>query len=348
MVSLISFFFAKILPFEDTNQQKAKMAEASEIMKKAINTLSLCSAEKKPFTDKEFDINGTGLIGLENSPITTTLGSLEAKRTATNPNMGALIVHLLYKAGVREGDAVAVGASGSFPALIVAVMSAAKAMGVKPIIICSLGASQWGANRPEFHVLKMLECLSSSGVFSFLPAALSLGGERDAGKEMPAEARELLIRDIKNSGILFVQEEDLQVNVWTKMQVYEKDAGENGIKGFINIGGSWSNIGTSSKILDLKPGIVKTAKIPPVESRGLVFEMIYRKIPVVHLLYIKGLIESYGLPWDPSPLPEVGKGLVYRKAVQASPLFLLLAALYLCLILFLFFAFFRFGGRDIK
>ncbi|MCJ7579695.1 MAG: poly-gamma-glutamate system protein, partial [Candidatus Aminicenantes bacterium] len=318
------------------------MAEASEIMKKAISALSLCSAEKKQFTDKEFDINGTGLIGLENSPITTTLGSLEAKRTTTNPNMGALIVDLLYKAGVREGDAVAVGASGSFPALIVAVMSAAKAMGVKPIIICSLGASQWGANRPEFHVLKMLECLSSSGVYSFLPAALSLGGERDAGKEMPAEARELLIRDVEDSGILFVQEEDLQTNVRTKMQVYEKNAGENGIKGFINIGGSWSNIGTSSKILDLKPGLVKTGKIPPVESRGLVFEMIYRKIPVVHLLYIKGLIESYGLPWDPSPLPDVGKGLVYRKAVQESPLFLLIAVAYLCLMLVLFFVFFRF------
>ncbi|MCJ7583124.1 MAG: hypothetical protein MUP98_21610, partial [Candidatus Aminicenantes bacterium] len=71
MVSLIFFFFAKILPVEDANQQEAKMAEASEIMKKAISALSLCSAEKKQFTDKEFDINGTGLIGLENSPITT-------------------------------------------------------------------------------------------------------------------------------------------------------------------------------------------------------------------------------------------------------------------------------------
>ncbi len=335
VVSLLFFFFAKILPVGDKNLQTANMIQASEIMREAISTLSMCLAEKNQEINQEFDINGTGLIGIENSPITTTLGSLEAKRTTTNPNMGALVVHLLYEAGVREGDAVAVGASGSFPAMIVAVMSAAKAMGVNPIIICSLGASQWGANRPDFHILKMLECLSSAGVFDFRPAAVSLGGERDVGEGMPDETKELLIRDIEDSGILFMQEEDLPDNVRTKIQIYEKHAGENGIKGFINIGGSWANIGTSSEILNLKPGLVKISKIPPVESRGLVFEMADRHIPVVHLLYIKGLVEFYGLPWDPKPLPEVGKGLVYQKVVQDHPLFLLLAAVYLCVMVFL-------------
>ncbi|MFC2166680.1 poly-gamma-glutamate system protein [Acidobacteriota bacterium] len=334
-VSLVFFVFTKILPFEDKNQQKAKMIEASENMKKAMSALSLCAAEKIQFIDKNIDINRTGFIGIEDSSITTTLGNLESKRTTTNPNIGALIVYLLHKAGVKEGDAVAVGASGSFPAMIVAMMSAAKAMNINPIIICSLGASQWGANRPDFHLLNMLDCLSSAGVFSFQPAAISLGGERDIGEGMPDEARELLIRDIMDSGILFIQEEDLPSNVQIKMQIYEKHAGKNGIKGFVNIGGSWSNIGTSSKILDLKPGLVKTGEIPPVENRGLVFEMANQKIPVVHLLYIKGLVESYGLPWDPAPLPEIGKGRVYLKGVQDSPLFLIFSAVYLCVMVVL-------------
>ena len=64
-------------------------------------------------------------------------------------------------------------------ALIIAAMSAAKAMNINPIIICSLGASQWGANRPDFHFLNMLDCLSSAGVFNFRLAAVSLGGEKD-------------------------------------------------------------------------------------------------------------------------------------------------------------------------
>lgn len=311
------------------------MIKASEIMKEAISTLSVCLAEKNQIIDRESDINGTGLIGLENSPITTTLGSLEAKRTTTNPNMGALVVHLFHKAGVREGDAVAVGASGSFPAMIVAVMSAAQAMGVDPIIICSLGASQWGANRPDFHVLEMLECLTSTGVFNVLPAAVSLGGEKDVGEAMPDEAKEMLIKDIEDRGILFILEEDLPTNVQKKMQIFEEYAGEDGIEAFINIGGNWSNIGTSSEILNLKPGLVKINKIPPIESRGLVFEMANRQIPVIHLLYIQGLIEAYGLPWDPVPLPEVGKGQVYRKAVEDHPFFLLLAGMYLCVMVFL-------------
>lgn len=347
-MSLIFFFCAKILPVEDINQQKTKMLEASEIMKRAMSTLSTCQEEKNHIINLEYDINGTGLIGVENSPITTTLGSLEAKRTSTNPNMGALIVHLLYKAGVREGDAVAVGASGSFPALIIAVMSAAKAMGVNPIIICSLGASQWGANRPDFHLLSMLECLSSSGVSSVLPAAISLGGERDVGEGIPDETRDLLIRDIEKSGILFIQEKNLPANVQTKIQVYENHAGKNGIAAFINIGGCWSNIGTSSEILNLKPGLVKIYKIPPVESRGLVFEMASRKIPVVHLLYIKGLVESYGLPWDPEPQPDVGKGLLYQKVGQDQPLFLLLAGVYLFGLAFHLFGFSRTKRKKIE
>ena len=125
------------------------------------------------------------------------------------------------------------------------------------------------------------------------------------------------------------------IKIQKKMQIFDESAGEDGIKAFINIGGNWSNIGTSSEILNLKPGLVKINKIPPVESRGLVFEMANRQIPVIHLLYIQGLIESYGLPWDPVPLPEVGKGFIYRKVVQDHPLFLLLAAVYLCLMVFL-------------
>jgi len=306
------------------------MIRASEIMKEAISTLSVCQAEKKQIINLEVDINGTGLIGLDNSPITTTLGSLEAKRTTTNPNMGALVVQLFFEAGVREDDAVAVGASGSFPALIVAVMSAARAMGVNPIIICSLGASQWGANRPEFHFLKMYECLRSAGIFDFQIPAISLGGEKDVGEGMTNEAREHLIKDIEDSGIQFIQEKNLPSNVQTRMQIYKNYAGQKGIKGFINIGGGWSNIGASSEILNLKPGLVSFNKIPPVESRGLVFEMASQQIPVIHLLYVKGLIESYGLPWDPVPLPEVGNGEIYTKVVENRPLFLLLFMLYFC------------------
>ena len=334
-VSLLFFILNKILPVDDKLTQRIAKIKASEVMKEAIDALPQCLEEKNLILNQEFDINSTGLIGFENSGITTTLGDLAAKRTTTNPNMGALMVHLLYEAGVKEGDAVAVGASGSFPALMIAAMSAAKALNLHPIIICSLGASQWGANRTDFHLLKMFDCLTSTGVFDFQPAAVSLGGEKDVGEGMSKEAKDLLLRDIDDSGVLFILEEALQDSVQKRMQVFDEHAGEKGLKGFINIGGNWSNIGTSSEVLNLKPGLVRVDKVPPIENRGLIFEMARRQIPVIHLLYIRGLVEMYGLPWDPIPLPEVGKGGIFRKAVQYSPLFLLLAAAYISVVAFI-------------
>ena len=39
-----------------------------------------------------YDTHKTGMIGDEYTPITTSLGSEEAKRTTANPDMGALLV----------------------------------------------------------------------------------------------------------------------------------------------------------------------------------------------------------------------------------------------------------------
>jgi poly-gamma-glutamate system protein len=327
--SLVFLLLAKILPRGSVEKQRAEMLKASQIMSDAEAVLRACLSEKGLTVVEEHDINGTGIIGLEWSPMTTSIGNLEAKRTTTNPNMAALVVYLLREAGVRRGDPVAVGGSGSFPALIIAVMSAAKAMDIEPLIISSLGASQWGANRPEFHFFDMLECLRTVGIFDVRPVAASLGGERDIGEGMSPEARAQLIKDIVDSGIPFVLEEELAANVQKKMQIYEARAGEKGISCFINIGGNWSNMGTDSEILNLKPGLAKIKNIPPPQERGLVFEMASREIPVLHLLYIKGLIERYGLPWDPSPLPKAGLGSVYDKPIEDQPLFVFLGGLYL-------------------
>jgi hypothetical protein len=46
--------------------------------------------------------------------------------------------------------------------------------------------------------------------------------------------------------------------------------------------------------------------LPLEEERGMLFEMAAHKIPVIHLLFVKGLVEQAGLPWDPIPLPEPG------------------------------------------
>lgn len=333
-LSILFFILGIKLPFKEVNVTKEEMLKASKIMEEAMCALKSCREAEGRLIDKNTDINETGLIGLKYSPITTSLGSLEAKRTTTDPNFAGLIVFFLKEAGVERGDTIAVGASGSFPALIVAVLSAARVMNLRTLIMCSLGASQWGANDPEFHLLHMQNCLF--GIFEIKPIALSLGGIRDTGEDMDLEGRNLLVKDIKESGIPFIQESKLRLNVRERMNIYKENAGENAIKAFINIGGSWSSMGIDSDVLKLKPGIVKIKEFPPEDKRGILYEMALQKIPVIHLLYIRGLAKKYGLSWDPSLLPQPGKARIYQIIREKQTPFICLAGAYIFLVIFVF------------
>jgi poly-gamma-glutamate system protein len=336
ILCFLSLFFYALVHITPLGQSRGKheMIQASQIMSEAMTALRKCQTGKNVRLNEKEDVNETGLIGLEYSSITTSLGNLEAKRTTTNPNFASLLVFLLKEAGVQKGDTIAIGASSSFPALIVASLSAAKAISLRPLLFCSLGASQWGANNPEFDWLDMQSCLRSAGMFDVKPIGLSLGGEEDVGKDMSEEGRSFLIQEAKESQLFFLYEPDLKRNVETRIRLYEEMGGEAKIKAFINIGGSWANIGTNSGVLKLKPGLIRIKHHPVVEERGVLQEMAVRRIPVVHLLHIKGLCDRYGLPWDPMPLPKPGEGEFYRKAQIYDRSFILMAVIYFILVIF--------------
>ncbi|MBD3414959.1 MAG: poly-gamma-glutamate system protein [Candidatus Aminicenantes bacterium] len=331
LVSLVSVFFFLLtftLPFNKKAGLRELMVRASTKMSEALRGAKKCRDEKGVVINKQDDINLTGLIGTENSPITTSVGNLQAKRTTTNPNFAGLVVKLLHEAGVQKGQTVAVEASGSFPGLIISVFSAAEVMDLNLIFIVSLGASQWGANELDFNWLNIQECLLENGIFNDRPVAVSLGGENDVGGGMEAEGRIKLLRMIRQQDVPFVYQSDLERNVQQKIALFKKNAGEQDIAAFINIGGSYSGLGTDSDILKVKPGLTDIRNFPPSEKRGLVFEMAFQGYPVIHLLYIKGITQSYGLPWDPVPLPESGKGAVYDYLKRESAGFLLLVLAY--------------------
>ncbi len=331
-LSIVFFILLKLMPHSSMDHLQREMILASELMSEATETLRECRLEKGLLIDRNTDINGTGLIGLEHSNITTSIGSLGSKRTSTNPNFAGLVVRLLKECDVQRGNVVAVGASGSFPALIIAALSAAKALGVQPLWISSLGASQWGANHPEFHWLHMWQCLEKKGLFDRPPLALSLGGEGDTGEDMDEAGRHLLWEDIRGSGLPFLNEPGLIQNVRARMALFEKAAGGKDIKAFINIGGSWSNMGTDSMVLHVKPGFNRIEKFPPPERRGVIYAMAARGIPVIHLLYVRGLSQRYGLLWDPSPLPGPGEGALYQISGKGQSAFFWVALLYFFLV----------------
>jgi poly-gamma-glutamate system protein len=330
--SAIFILMMAIVPVRETSV-RADMIQASRLMARAETAVQDCRAQKGISADKTADPNLTGLIGLETSPITTSLGNIAAKRTTTNPDFAGLVVSLLAEAGVRKGDVVAVGASSSFPALIIATLSAARAMGIRPLVISSLGASEWGANNPDFNWLDIDDCLRQAGILEVRPIALAVGGDEDVGRDMSPAGRELLRARIRESGIPFIEKSSLKTNVDERLGLYEEAAGGRPIQAFVNIGGSWANSGTNAEVLKLKPGRLRDIFIPPPDERGVLQAMAARGIPVIHLLNIRGLCERYGLPWDPKPLPTPGEGEIDKRAGARGSLFVILSGVYMLTII---------------
>ena len=124
--------------------------------------------------DPEIDPNGTGLIGVASSDITTCVGSLPLKRTTANPNFAAIFVRYFKELHLERGDVVTIGTTGSFPALAVAILAAAQILDLEPILICSLGSSQYGANTPELTLPEIVQSLYDERLLRYRPTAVIL------------------------------------------------------------------------------------------------------------------------------------------------------------------------------
>ena len=321
-VSLLAWVLLQTLSPRESIPWSEEMLEAARRTLRAVNAVARYSESAGIGIDESLDPSRTGLIGPEYSPLFTTLGQLEAKRTTTNPDMAALIVHLLRRAGVSAGDTIAVGGSASFPALMIASVAAAEAMGVHPVTILSLGSSAYGATRPGFNLLDIYQLLLNEGILSTAPAAASLGGEGDVGAEFDSTLRESLLHQIRMSGVPLLLEPDLRENVARRVAIYRRPAA------FVNIGGADANLGSSPLVLKLEAGLNTEVVLPPAAQRGVLFEMAARGIPVIHLLHIRGLALRYGLPWDPVPLPEPGTARLHDEARARGVGFWLITAAY--------------------
>src|SRR3990172_10723891 len=137
--------------------------EAARLMQRAMEAIQNHRVRRVGPIDTEADPTNSGMLGLSSSITTTNTGSLEAKRTSLNANWAAVVVELLYEAGVTRGRTIAVGVSGSFPALNLATFAAAEMLDLEVVSIASVGASSWGANIPNLTWLDMERILSDAG-----------------------------------------------------------------------------------------------------------------------------------------------------------------------------------------
>lgn len=288
--------------------------------------------------DATIDPAQSGLIGVAMSGVTSNSGHLGAKRTSANPNFAAVVVHLLDRAGVEEGDHVAVGLSGSFPALNICVLAALEAMKVHPVVITSASASQWGANIPELLWLDMEQILEEKRILSTRSVAASVGGVEDRGIGMPKEGKALLVTAIEERHrIPRIHARNYDDSLEQRMALFDEWVGNERYAAYINVGGGATSVGTKVGKKLFKPGLNRSPPKggPPVDS--VMMRFADRGIPVLHFVQIAELAERYGLPVEPDETPAVGGSNVFVKEDYNR----WLAAGILALLLFLLYAFIR-------
>ena len=302
--------------------------QAAQLMKNSLEAIKEERLKRGIPLDVGLDPNQTGIIGKEYTQLTTTLGNLEAKRTSTNPAFAALLVKYFKEANLKKGDVIALGASGSFPALIVAALSAARVLELEPLLIYSVGSSEYGANIPEFTFVQMLDDLYKKKILPYLLLAISMGGYLDQAEGMfYPDSQDTIKKIVQSSSALVIDADSIEENILQRMQLYRVASSGKSIKAFVNIGGATPNYGnTNASIIYPNGLVINGPKIPDHPERGLIFEYQNLGIPIIHLLNIRDLAVKNGLPIDPTPLPEIGEGGVYRQeSYNKAIIFLVIA-----------------------
>ena len=253
-------------------------------------------------TPPEYDPWKTGLIGVEWSSVTTTLGSLESKRTACDPRWSVVAGRWFDKLGLSKGDSIVIYSSGSFPGMLLNILCAAEDRGLDVSMAVSLGASTWGANDPSSLVIpKMGSALRREGFVSTVPSFYTLGGGRELGDGLSPEGIAVLEDAASNAGIGIIRTAGLAEMIDMKTDFLK----EKGAKLLVNIGGSSSSMGSDEAVLGLPGGLIMPGRTGG--GNGVVARALEMGIPVIHLLNLKELCELTGVPYDSPPGYRISK-----------------------------------------
>lgn len=235
-----------------------------------------------------------GMLGCDWSPITTTLGSLEAKETAANPEFAALVVRWLDDAGIRAGDRVGVTLSGSFPSLAICVFAALQTLGVDATVASSVGASSYGANQPGATWLDIESWLAGEGSFGFRSALVTMGAEADAGGGLDEEGIEEIRLAARRAGIRLFVPRSLAEAIAVKTAFFER----SDIKLLVNIGGNQAILGACPHAATIRNGYHRSTDFCRHQERGVMFRLAEKGIPYIHIIDIRDLASRYCIAAD--------------------------------------------------
>lgn len=315
-----------------------EMLRASNLSARTAHHLKQVRLERGAFVDTVNDPAQTALIGQEYSQITTDRGSLDAKLSSTDPNFAAVVVDMLRQVDVQRGDCVAVAMTGSFPALNLSTLAAIETLALRPVVISSVGASNYGATDPYFTWLDMERSAVDQGLLTTSSSAASLGGGDDSGRGLSPLGRDLLRDAIERNSVPLLANGSLEANIERRLELYRQACQPHSIAAFINVGGGIASLGHS-----LNSGLIPngaSTQLPRrnYPARGVLLKLAEDDVPIIQLLNINQLRQRYGLApgWQETPLP--GEGAVFGQErysmVRTATVTLLLLGTLLALFLY--------------
>ena len=311
VLALLAFLAVENSKVDVRQKWYREKLEAATLSAEAANSIKQYRLNKGIFVDEVNDPNQTALIGQEYTLITTDRGYIDSKLATTNPNFAAMIVQLLKEAGVEKGDQVAVAFTGSFPALNISVMAALETLQIKPVIITSVGASNFGANDPYFTWLDMESYLYDAGVFHNKSVAASIGGGFDLGRGLSPEGRNLIENAINRNNVDFIHEKHLDNSIARRLEIYDENSNGLPYKAYINVGGGIASLGNTINGKLIPVGLTQNLPVKNYPVSGVIVQMGQRGMPIIHLLNINQLIQKYNLQSRIVPLPEPGEGGIF-------------------------------------
>lgn len=317
VLSLSGLVAVENFPQVQRRKHYQEKTAAAELALEAMRELKGERQRRKIPINEGSDPGRTGMIGDLLSPIASNSGHLASKLSSVNPNFAAVMVHLLRQAGVRRGDLVAVGLSGSFPAINVATYAALEAMQVKPVVIASASASQFGATHPRFTWLDMESFLAKRHIFTSRSVAASLGGIDDRALGLSNVGKSMLAQAIERAGVERVEPESYEDSVERRMRIYAEHANGRSYRAYINVGGGTASVGTRVGKKLFRPGLNRSAPAGDVPD-SVMFRFAQRGVPVIHMSSIIKIGTLFGLPTAPETMPVVGEGSVFETS-QYNP-----------------------------
>jgi poly-gamma-glutamate system protein len=335
VVGFVLLFFAERSKTPVAQRYFTQKLEAATRTRSSMAAIKRARFGEGSEIDVVNDPNETGLIGHEYSLITTSRGAHESKLRALDPNIAAVFVDLLNRAGVRDGDLVAVAVTGAFPVLNAGMLAAIETLGGIPVTITSVGSSMWGANDPAMTWLDMEAVLEREGLLEQRSVAASRGGGDDRGRGLSPDGRDLVDAAIERNGTQPIDEPTLDENIERRMEIYNRRAAGRHYRVYVNIGGGLGSLGSSQVGLLLRPGLSRNLGAKNFPRRGALVRMAEQGIPVIHVPGPESFMERYeltDLAAEGAAPPAVGSGGIFYRDRYNVPLAGVLAVLYAFLI----------------